>query len=147
MKQISTLLCLLLLFVGKAQNPRIIKQVVVAEYRSWYITQDGKIWSWNNSSALPVQFPIGGMKADTGAGGFNYFRILDEQGYVWTSKIDLTVNTTRIDKDATGAPFNGNKFIDAYGHVAMTIRGDGTQAGIIGMKAPGACRWTMPAVR
>ncbi|MBN8855025.1 MAG: hypothetical protein BGO55_03870 [Sphingobacteriales bacterium 50-39] len=127
MKQLSTLLCLLLLFfAGKAQNPKVIKQVVVAEYRAWYITRDGSIWAYNNASALPVQFPIGGLKADTGAGGFNYFRIIDEQGYVWNSKIDLTVNTTRIDVDATGAPFNGNKYIDAYGHVAMTIRNDGS---------------------
>jgi len=127
MKQLSTLAGLLLLFfVGKAQNPKVIKQVVISEYRTWYITQDGKIWAYNNLSALPVQWPIGGLKADTGAGGFNYFRIIDEQGYVWTSKIDLTVNSTRIDKDATGAPFNGNKYIDAYGNVAMTIRSDGS---------------------
>jgi len=127
MKRISTILCLLVLFfAGKAQNPKVIKQVVISEYRTWYITQDGKIWAYNDASTLPVQFPIGGLKADTGAGGFNYFRIIDEQGYVWTSKIDLTVNTTRIDKDATGAPFNGNTYIDAYGHVAMTIRTDGS---------------------
>ncbi|HVU56516.1 MAG TPA: carbohydrate-binding protein [Puia sp.] len=126
MKQLSTLLCLFLFFAVKAQDPKVIKQVVVAEYRTWYITQDGKIWAYNNNSALPVQFPIGGLKADTGVGGFNYFRIIDEQGYVWTSKIDLTVNSTRIDKDATGAPFNGNRYIDAYGDVAMTIRSDGS---------------------
>jgi len=127
MKRLFTLLCaLLVFFVGKAQNPKVIKQVVVSEYQAWYITQDGKIWKWNNGSTYPVQFPIGGLKADTGAGGFNYFRIIDEQGYVWTSKTDLTVNCTRIDKDATGAPFNGNTYIDAYGHVAMTIRSDGS---------------------
>jgi len=101
-----------------------MKQVVVSEYQAWYITQDGKIWKWNNSSTYPVQFPIGGLKADTGAGGFNYFRIIDEQGYVWSSKTDLTVNCTRIDKDTTGAAYNGNWYIDAYGDAALTIRSD-----------------------
>ncbi|HEY8969744.1 MAG TPA: carbohydrate-binding protein, partial [Puia sp.] len=125
MNRVFTILCLLLLFfVGRAQNPRVIKQVVVAEYKTWYITQDGKIWSYNNGSALPVQFPIGGLKADTGAGGFNYFRIIDEKGYVWTSKVDNTTHTTRIDNDATGAPFDGNWYIDAYGHAGLTIRAD-----------------------
>jgi len=102
----------------------VMKQVVVAEYRTWYITQDGKVWAYNNNSPLPVQFPIGGLKADTGAGGFNYFRILDEQGYVWTSKTDYTTNTTRIDTDTTGAAFGGNWYIDAYGHTGLTIRAD-----------------------
>jgi hypothetical protein len=102
----------------------VMKQVVVAEYRTWYITGDGKIWAYNNNSALPVQFPIGGLKADTGAGGFNYFRIIDEQGYVWTSKIDYTTNTTRIDTDTTGAPFGDNWYIDACGHATVTIRSD-----------------------
>jgi len=102
----------------------VMKQVVVAEYRTWYITQDGKVWAYNNNSPLPVQFPIGGLKADTGAGGFNYFRILDEKGYVWTSKIDYTTNTTRIDTDTTGAAFGGSWYIDAYGHVGLTIRAD-----------------------
>jgi hypothetical protein len=101
-----------------------MKQVVVAEYRTWYITQDGKIWAYNLGSTLPIQFPIGGMKADTGAGGFNYFRIIDEQGYIWSSKVDWTTNTTRIDTDTTGAPFNGNWYIDAYGHAGLTIRAD-----------------------
>ena len=119
---LTSALCLLIMLAAKPQG--IIKQVVISEYHAWYITQDGKIWNWNNSSTYPVQFPIGGLKADTGAGGFNYFRIIDEQGYVWSSKIDLTVNTTRIDKDTTGAAFNGNWYIDAYGHVALTIRAD-----------------------
>ena len=102
----------------------VMKQVVIAEYRTWYITQDGKIWAYNNNSPVPVQFPIGGLKADTGAAGFNYFRILDENGFVWTSKIDYTTNTTRIDTDTTGAAYGGNWYIDAYGHAGVTIRAD-----------------------
>jgi hypothetical protein len=106
--------------------PYMIKKVVAAEYRTWYITNDGKVYAYNNNSKLPVQFVIGGMKADTGAGGFNYFRIIDEQGFIWNSQIDWTTGTNRIDTDTTGAPFNGNKFVDAYGHVALTIRSDGS---------------------
>ena len=127
MKRLFTLSCLLFAFlIGAAQSSTVIKQVVVSEYKAWYIAQDGKIWSYGSTGTLPVQVPLGGLKADTGAGGFNYFRIIDEQGYVWTSNIDLTKNAARIDKDATGAPFNGNNYIDAYGHVAMTIRTDGS---------------------
>ncbi|HEY8970419.1 MAG TPA: carbohydrate-binding protein [Puia sp.] len=117
-------LCLLIIMAGKAQNSSVMKQVVVAEYRTWYITQDGKIWAYSNNSALPVQFPIGGLKADTGAGGFNYFRILDEQGYVWTNTDAYATTTARIDTDTTGAPFGSNWYIDAYGHAALTIRAD-----------------------
>jgi hypothetical protein len=109
---------------GPTLPASVMKQVVVAEYRTWYITQDGKVWAYNNNSAVPVQFPIGGLKADTGAGGFNYFRILDEQGYVWTSKTDYTTNCVRIDKDTTGAAFGGSWYIDAYGHAGLTIRAD-----------------------
>ena len=120
----TSILCLLIILAGKAQNSSVMKQVVVAEYFTWYITQDGKIWAYNNNSALPVQFPIGGLKADTGAGGFNYFRILDEQGYVWTNTGAYVTTTARIDTDTTGAPFGGNWYIDAYGHATLTIRAD-----------------------
>jgi len=109
---------------GPTVPSNVIKQVVVAEYRTWYITGDGKIWAYNNNSLLPVQCPIGGLKADTAAGGFNYFRAIDEQGYVWTSQVTPSLITTRYDTDTTGAPFNGNWYIDAYGHAGVTIRSD-----------------------
>jgi hypothetical protein len=43
---------------------------------------------------FPVQFPIGGSAYNGGVGGFNYFRVLDDSGYVWMSKIDYTTNTS-----------------------------------------------------
>ena len=101
-----------------------ITNVIVAEYRTWYVTNTGGIFAYNNASALPVQFPIGGSAYNGGVGGFNYFRVLDDSGYVWMSKIDYTTNTSRIMTDTTGAAFNGNWYIDAYGHVALTIRPD-----------------------
>ncbi|HEY8967670.1 MAG TPA: hypothetical protein VIM64_01220, partial [Puia sp.] len=109
---------------GPTLPNNVMKQVVVAEYRTWYITQDGKIWAYTNANPLPSQYPIGGLKADTGAGGFNYFRILDEQGYVWTNTDAYATTTARIGTDTTGAPFGGNWYIDAYGHAALTIRAD-----------------------
>jgi len=100
-----------------------IGKVIPAEYRAWYIMDDGTVWAYNNASNYPVQFPIA-RKAVTGSGGFNYFRVIDDEGYVWTSKIDYTTNTLRIPKDTTGKPFDGNWYIDAYAHICATIRKD-----------------------
>ena len=103
-----------------------ITNVIVAEYRTWYVTNSGGIFAYNNNNAspYPVQFPIGGSAFNGGAGGFNYFRVLDNSGYVWTSRIDYTTNSDRILTDTTGAPFSGNWYVDGYGHVALTIRAD-----------------------
>lgn len=111
---------------ARASHPASHKiwKVIPTEYRVWFIRDDSTIWGYNNASPLPVRFPIAGRKAVTGTGGFNYFRVLDDQGYVWTSKTDYTTNTVRINADSTGAPFNGNWFVEAYAHVCMTIRSD-----------------------
>jgi endoglucanase len=103
-----------------------IKKVVVTEYRTWYIRNDSTVYAFNNGSRNPVVFPIGGRKAIMGVGGFNVFRVLDDQGFLWTSKIDYTTNTVRTDVDVTGAPFGGNVFVDAYGNTTATIRTDGS---------------------
>jgi hypothetical protein len=100
--------------------------VVLAEYKTWYITSDSSIYSFNNWSRNPVIYPIGGRKAVMGVGGFNFFRIIDDQGYVWTSKIDLSTNSVRTNTDSTGAPFDGNVYVDAYADAAATIRSDGS---------------------
>jgi hypothetical protein len=101
-----------------------IWKVIPSEYRAWYIRDDSTIWGYNNGSPYPVRFPIANRKAVSGAGGFNYFRVIDDQGYIWTSRIDYTTNTFRIPKDSTGSPFDGNRFVDAYAHVCLTIRAD-----------------------
>jgi len=103
---------------------RKIWQVIPAEYRAWYILDDSTIWGWNNGSAYPVRFPLAYRKAVVGSGGFNYFRAIDDEGYVWTSKIDYTTNCWRIPKDTTGKPFDKNWYIDAYAHICATIRAD-----------------------
>ncbi len=101
-----------------------VKKVIACEYRCWYVRNDSTLWAYNNASPYPVQFPIGGRKAVAGAGGFNKFRVLDDRGYIWTSKIDYTTNSVRTEKDTLGAPFNHNWYVDAFGHVAVTIRSD-----------------------
>ena len=70
-----------------------IWKVIPCEYRCWYIRDDSTLWAYNNASSFPVQFPIGGAKAITGAGGFNYFRVIDNHGFLWTSLINYTTNT------------------------------------------------------
>ncbi|OJW59208.1 MAG: hypothetical protein BGO55_19055 [Sphingobacteriales bacterium 50-39] len=103
-----------------------VKKVVVAEYRVWYIGSDGVVYGYNNGSLRPVPFPIGSKRAVTGAGGFNVFRVIDEDGYLWSSQINYTTNTIRTDVDAAGKPFDGNVFVDAYANCTVTIRKDGS---------------------
>ena len=108
-------------------GPFYVKKVIVCEYRIWYIRNDSTIYGYNNGSRHPVPFPIGGRKAVTAAGGFNVFRVIDDQGYLWTSKIDYTTNTVRTNVDtAEGNPFDGNVFVDAYANCTATIRKDGS---------------------
>lgn len=105
-------------------SPTAINKVIVAEYKTWYIRNDSLIYSYNNGSAFPVQWPIGGRKAVTGAGGFNIFRVIDDQGYIWTSRTDFTTTTDRLNTDTAGNAFNGNIYIDAYANTVVTIRSD-----------------------
>jgi len=103
-----------------------VKKVIVCEYRTWYIASDGNVYGFNNFSPKVMQFPIGGRKAIDGAGAFNEFRILDDQGYIWQSVIDFNIVTKRYDVDATGAAFNGNIAVYDYANTTTTIRSDGS---------------------
>jgi hypothetical protein len=110
-------------------SAQLVENVIVAEYRTWYIRSDSTIWAFNNNSTHPVQLTIGaGLKTIGGSGGFNYFRMLDTQGYLWTdvpfNVSEATNSATRTDIDATGAAFSGNWYINAYGHMYLTIRAD-----------------------
>jgi len=103
-----------------------VQKVIVCEYRTWYIASDGNVYGFNNFSPKVMQFSIGGRKAVDGAGAFNEFRILDDQGYIWSSLIDFTTNTVRYDTDTTGAAFNGNIAVYDYANTTTTIRSDGS---------------------
>lgn len=104
-----------------------VKKVICSEYRTWYIASDGNIYAFFNFSPTVVQHPIGGRKAVDGVGAFNEFRVLDDQGYIWRSVVDLmNIITTRYDVDASGAPFNNNIGVYAYENTTTTIRSDGS---------------------
>ena len=116
--------CILALLTCTAQHKPAVWKVIPAEYRCWYIRNDSTIWCWNNASPYPVQFPIGGEKAVTGAGGFNYFRVIDTHGFLWNSVMDIIPRSVRIAEDTAGKPFDGNWFVDAFAHTCLTIRAD-----------------------
>jgi hypothetical protein len=102
-----------------------IRGVVPAEYRCWYIRNDSTLWAYNNSSPYPVQFPpFRGPKVVMGAGGFNYFRVIDDHGYLWTSVVGMSPSAIRAETDSLGQPFHDNWFVDAYAHTCATIRAD-----------------------
>jgi hypothetical protein len=105
-----------------------VKQVFVAEYKVWWLGSDGKVYGYNVGHSLPIPYLTGRKKIVTGAGGFNYFRALDEDGYLWTSQPanSSSIATTRTDLDASGQAFDDNVFVDAYAHSVATIRKDGS---------------------
>ena len=111
---------------GSTVGSLTVKKVIVCEYRTWYIASDGNIYGFNNFSPTVMHFSIGGRTAIDGAGAFNEFRILDDQGYIWSSVIDFTTNTVRYDTDTTGAAFNGNIAVYDYANTTTTIRSDGS---------------------
>jgi hypothetical protein len=124
----TILSCILLWFIGLSVQSQslTVKKVIITEYHTWYIASDNNVYSFLGGNAKPIAFPIGGRSAVDGAGGFNVFRVLDDQGYIWTSLTDLTNHTVRQDTDTSGSPFNGNTSVYAYENTVMTIKSDGS---------------------
>ncbi len=109
-----------------AQNTNLtVKKVIVAEYYSWFLASDGQVYGYCNSQRV-IPWPIGGRKAVDGSGGFNKFRVLDDQGFIWSSRVDGTNLTDRFDTDSSGAPFDKNIAVFAYSNTTLTIRTDGS---------------------
>jgi alpha-tubulin suppressor-like RCC1 family protein len=109
-----------------AQNTDLtVKKVIVAEYYSWFLASDGQVYGYCLSQKV-IPWPIGGRKAIDGTGGFNYFRVVDDQGFVWSSTTDGTTRTYRFDTDSSGAPFDRNQSVFAYSNTTLTIRTDGS---------------------
>jgi hypothetical protein len=105
---------------------RVVK-VVTCEYRVGFLMSDGKLYGVCNMTPTTVPYPIAtGRKLVDGAAGFNKFKMLDDQGYVWSSRVDYTTNMDRIDTDTTGVPFDGNASIYAYAATTLTIKKDGS---------------------
>jgi hypothetical protein len=109
-----------------AQNTNLtVKKVIVAEYYCWFLASDEQVYEYCNSQ-LVIPWPIGGRKAIDGSGGFNKFRVLDDQGYIWSSRVDGTIQTDRYDTDSSGAPFDKNQAVFAFSNTTLTIRTDGS---------------------
>ena len=105
---------------------RVVK-VVTCEYRVGFLMSDGKLYGVCNMTPTTVPYPIAaGRKLVDGAAGFNKFKMLDDQGYVWSSRIDYTTNMDRIDTDTAGVAFDGNASIYAYAATTLTIKKDGS---------------------
>ncbi|HVU58059.1 MAG TPA: hypothetical protein VHD83_23520 [Puia sp.] len=107
-------------------EPVYVKKVFVAEYKVWYLGSDGKVYGYIDGHARPIPYPTGNKKIVAGAGGFNLFRVLDEDGYLWSSRPNNTLIVTRTDLDASGQAFDDNVFVDAYANCTATIRKDGS---------------------
>src|ERR1700742_4692682 len=69
-----------------------VKKVIVAEYWAWYLTSDSQVYGFCNFSPTVVKWNVGGRKIIDGSGGYNEFRVLDDEGYIRCSRIDGTVN-------------------------------------------------------
>src|SRR5882762_9056752 len=91
-----------------AQSQLTVKKVIVTEYHAFYIASDNNVYSYLGGHSQAIAFPIGGRKVVDGSGAFNEFRVLDDQGYIWKSRVDLTNLTDRFDTDTTGAAFDKN---------------------------------------
>ncbi|HWB94887.1 MAG TPA: hypothetical protein VG605_23695 [Puia sp.] len=103
-------------------RPRI-RKVAVAEYRTGYLYDDGSFWSFENTRM--IRYEAGGRKIVDVCSGFNLLLALDDEGYVWTTRLGIP-RLFRIDTDSSGAPFNGNKAIFGYANGHTSIRGDGS---------------------
>ena len=108
---------------------QVVTKAACTEYQAAWLYSDGVVRSFvYNTKSGHVEitgFPIGGRKAVDVSTGFNRITILDDQGYVWLTYAG-TALTARFDKDAYGAPFNGNVSIYGYFFTYLTIRQDGS---------------------
>jgi len=110
-----------------AQHPELsVRKVITAEYWAWYLASDGKIYGFCSGSPHAIPWNLDGRKAIDGSAAYNEFRVLDDQGYIWSSRIDGTTNADRMDTDSSGAPFDNNIAVFAYSNTTLTIRRDGS---------------------
>jgi hypothetical protein len=127
----NLLTILLLVFTASVSAQLTVKQVVQAEYRTWYVYSDSTIKGYSNNGGTYIktwQEPSGfHWKVVTPA--FNYMNVIDRSGYVWQSRIFFLDNKDsfwRVDTDTTGAAFSGNWYVTYFDFVNMTLRADST---------------------
>lgn len=119
--------------VPKSQyfTPLTVKQLVQAEYRTWYVYSDSTVKGYSNNGGSTIktwQEPSGfHWKVVTAA--FNTINAIDRFGYVWQSKVffvDSKDSFWRVDTDTTGAAFSGNWYITYFDFANMSLRADST---------------------
>lgn len=108
-----------------------VKQVVQAEYRTWYVYSDSTVKGYSNNGGTYIktwQEPSGFHWKKVTA-GFNFMNCIDRYGYVWQSRtfnIDTKDSFWRVDTDTSGNPFSGNIDITYYSTSNMTLAADST---------------------
>jgi hypothetical protein len=108
--------------LGQEGRP-VIRKVAVAEYRTGYLYNDGSFYSFEDTRL--VKYATGGRKIVDVCSGFNLLLALDDEGYVWSTRLGIP-RLFRIDTDSSGAPFDGNKTIYGYANGHTSIRADGS---------------------
>jgi hypothetical protein len=101
----------------------VVRKVAVAEYRTGYLYSDGNFYAYFGGHF--IQLRCGGRKIIDVTTGFNLLLALDDQGFVWTSRLRDAV-MTRLATDTTGAPFDHNESIYGYANTHVGIRSDGS---------------------
>jgi alpha-tubulin suppressor-like RCC1 family protein len=108
-----------------------VKQVLIAEYRVWYLMSDGHIYGYSNNGGTYIkkwQEPSG-HPWKVATVGFNLLNCIDTFGYVWQSKVYFLDNKDsffRVDTDTTGAAFSGNWYVTYFAFANMTLAADST---------------------
>ncbi|MHA4809344.1 PKD domain-containing protein [Flavitalea flava] len=101
----------------------VVTKVAITEYRTGYLYSDSNFYSFYNGDF--IQYDFNDRKIVDVATGFNLLLALDDEGFVWSTRITDAI-CTRIDKDNTGAAFNGNTAIFGFGNTHTSIRADGS---------------------
>src|SRR5690348_10593139 len=86
MKKLLTILFFLPLL---ASAQITVKQVIMCEYRVWYLMSDGDIWGYSNNGGASIKKwtkPAGVTSWSFVTGAFNYMLMLDQSGNVWYTK-------------------------------------------------------------
>lgn len=122
MKRLLTILVLLPILM-RAQT---ITKLIPAEYRMGYLCSDGVLRAFNNGSTNLVAFnaPSGKTWAE-GAGGFNSFLMVTNDGLVYINYNDNTTTFTQYATDSSGATFNGVSKVHAMADTYIALKTNG----------------------
>jgi len=127
MKNLFALCMAIMAILPSRAQSLTVKKVICTEYHAFYLASDGQVYAYMGGASKPVPFPIAaGRTIKDASGAFNEWKGIDDQGYVWSNRVDLTTKTDRYNTDSTGAAFDKNASIYAYKNTILTIRTDGS---------------------